>query len=137
LVGGGFVLGRTTSAGDHVTDVVGPPPAHQDAAKAAIEYAYHQVFGAASLDLVEGGDQLQATADEAAAKHPIPRGIGSTVHEIRFINDHQAVVIWDLVNNGNPLLANQIGFAVLVDGKWKVARETDCALLKLGGAICP
>jgi hypothetical protein len=115
----------------------GPPPVDQDAAKAAIEDAYHQVFGGGALDSVEGGDQLQTTADAAKAKNPIPPALSSTVHDIRFINDHRAALTWDLLSNGNALLANQIGYAVLVDGKWKVARETECALLKMGGADCP
>ncbi|HEX9466783.1 MAG TPA: hypothetical protein VGA11_00090 [Acidimicrobiia bacterium] len=119
-------------------DPDGPPPVDQDAAKAAIEDAYHRVYGGGEfLDFVEGGDQLQATSDAVKATNPVPPGIGSAVHEIRFINDHRAALIWDLLSDGNPLLSNQIGFAVLVDGKWKVARETHCGLLAMGKVQCP
>jgi hypothetical protein len=115
----------------------GAPPADQDAARAAVEDAYHQLFGGGSLESLEGGDQLQATIDQVTAKTPVPPGIGAAIHEIRFLDDHRAALIWDLLSANGPLLTNQVGYAVLVDGQWKVARETECALLELGGATCP
>jgi hypothetical protein len=115
----------------------GAPPADQDAARAAIEDAYHQLFGGGSLDSLEGGDQLQATIDQVTAKTPVPPGISAAIHEIGFVNDHRAALIWDLLSANGPLLTNQIGYAVLVDGQWKVARETECALLEMGGTTCP
>jgi hypothetical protein len=36
-----------------------------------------------------------------------------------------------------PEIPNRIGRVVLVDGTWKVTRETACSDLALGGVICP
>lgn len=48
-----------------------------------------------------------------------------------------AKVTYDLLVNGTPALSGQIGYAVYVDGQWKVSQVTDCALSHLGGVECP
>jgi hypothetical protein len=48
-----------------------------------------------------------------------------------------AKVTYDLLVNGTPVLSGQIGYAVYVDGQWKVSQVTDCALSHLGGVDCP
>ena len=48
-----------------------------------------------------------------------------------------AKVTYDLLVNGTPALSGQIGYAVYVDGQWKVSQVTDCALSHLGGVDCP
>jgi hypothetical protein len=48
-----------------------------------------------------------------------------------------AKVTYDLLIKGAPVLKAQIGYAVLLDGTWKVSQVTNCALSSLGGINCP
>jgi hypothetical protein len=42
-------------------------------------------------------------------------------------------LLWD----GVPQLGRRTGAAVKIGGVWKVSRDTECALLSLGGLTCP
>ena len=57
-----------------------------------------------------------------------------------FIDASHAVVHFTLTIPGHgPILADRVGYAVLTDGRWKVALRTACDLLSLDGLgrTCP
>ena len=62
-----------------------------------------------------------------------------TVDAIRFVNDHEAVVTYSAHITGslNITLGDRPGRALLVDGEWKVTRETFCEWMRVGGVECP
>ena len=68
-------------------------------------------------------------------------GDGATVTAdlVRFVNDHEARVSYTVVVGPpqNMNLGGRIGRAVLVEGVWKVARETFCEFMQMAGVECP
>jgi hypothetical protein len=86
----------------------GPPPEDEAAAHAAVEDAFTRML---------------------------------SVDETDFLNDHEARVIYSLTIGGPfshmPMLKGRQGRAVLVDGQWKVARDTFAALMRLAGLDLP
>ncbi|MGH9030304.1 MAG: hypothetical protein ACRDV4_11910 [Acidimicrobiales bacterium] len=60
-----------------------------------------------------------------------------SVDTISFIDAENAAVLFTIAVDGMPLLHNTRGEAVLVDGKWKMARSTFCRLATLAGVECP
>lgn len=49
------------------------------------------------------------------------------------VDGDQADVNYDLLMQGNPVMPDQTGQAVLVDGTWKVSADTFCALMAVQG----
>ena len=49
----------------------------------------------------------------------------------------RATVVFELVYDDAQLLGRQTGEAVLLDGAWKVTRETGCAIIRQAGVSCP
>ena len=62
-----------------------------------------------------------------------------TVETVRFVNDHQARVLYSVDGTGGLMLTmhDHMGEAILVDGVWKVARETFCQFMQAIGIVCP
>jgi hypothetical protein len=101
------------------------------------------------LALLENATKIGDAYRQALAKGGATAGQTSTaVHGVAFLattdcNDALgesvscAKVTYDLLVNGTAALKAQIGYAVLVDGTWKVSQITDCALSHLGGVDCP
>jgi hypothetical protein len=123
----------------------GPPPADEPAARAAVTDAFIHMFTARDPDgglaRVDGGANLGPSADAAGERiggHP-STVVTVTVTAVRFLNDHEARALYDLDVRGGMTtrLSGQLGGAVLVDGVWKVARETVTQLLGLAGVTCP
>jgi hypothetical protein len=120
----------------------GPPPANPTAARQQIEAAYHAVFtangnGAVSPDL-EGAPLLTD-----AARKQLQAGYGDIlgkltvrVNDFRFLSPTQAALSFDLLLNGAPVTATTVGQAVLVSGKWKVARATFCTVVGRANIPC-
>jgi hypothetical protein len=96
-----------------------------------------------SIPAVEGGEHLGACLAEASKRAPASPGTANTstftVDRLRFLNDHEAMVSYTLTVTGgfNATLAGRPGRAVLVDGQWKVARQTFCELMATAGVTCP
>ncbi len=60
------------------------------------------------------------------------------VTDVKFTGVDEALVTFDILVDGNPLLEGFVGNAVLDDdGVWKVARSTNCQLAGLAGVNCP
>jgi hypothetical protein len=81
------------------------------------------VWFAANKALVEGqyGDMVE--------------GLHAVVHEVVFTSPTGAAVRFDLASAGYSS-ADQIGRALLVDGRWVVAIETTCAQASIAGVQC-
>jgi hypothetical protein len=127
----------------------GPPPADEAAARAAIMEAYaamgepDDVNG--TVPSVEGSEGLAVCRQQATERARMQFGhvpqveAAFSVDHIRFINDHEAVVIYTVHITGELqiTLGDRPGRAIVVDGQWKVTRETFCAWVQTGGIECP
>ena len=61
-----------------------------------------------------------------------------TVEGIRFIAEDKAQVSFALLFPAEPLpRLSESGTAVVIDGQWKVARQTYCKLVQSLGIECP
>jgi hypothetical protein len=126
---------------------VGPPPQDEKAARAAVDDAYANMMTAdetGNVRAVAGGSNLGHCLDEARERHRVmvsdnAPGATAKVDMLRFVNDHEARVLFTL-SVGPPVnqtIAGRIGRAVLIDGEWKVARETFCEFMQMAGVQCP
>ncbi|HEY3877135.1 MAG TPA: hypothetical protein VGM12_00910 [Trebonia sp.] len=112
-------------------------PASGAAAVAAITANWKTVFNGKApiprrLALVQNGSQLTAFI-EATAKTSFGQaamGSTATVSSV-IISSAQATVHWNLLLLGTPLLKNQVGNAVYLDGVWKVSIASFCGLAYL------
>jgi len=125
----------------------GPPPPDEEAARAAVEDAFANMMVAdetGNVRAVDGGSNLGRCLEEARDRHRVmvnDNAPGATVQAdiVRFVNDHEARVLFT-IRVGAPLnqtFGGRIGRAVLVDGEWKVARETFCEFMGFAGVQCP
>jgi hypothetical protein len=113
-------------------------PASGAAAVAAITANWKIVFNGKApiprrLALVQDGSQLTAFI-EATAKTSFGQaamGSTATVTSVIISSSAQATVHWDLLLLGTPLLKNQVGNAVYLDGVWKVSIASFCGLAYL------
>ncbi|AZG45791.1 hypothetical protein [Gordonia insulae] len=87
-------------------------------------------------------DQRAALIESGAAFTPVlqgltqnPQSMQTTVNvkSVTLVDDTHADVSYDLLMAGNPALPDQSGQAVKVDGTWKVADDTFCALMAVQG----
>src|SRR5215472_11844354 len=113
-------------------------PSSGPAAVAAITANWKTVFnGKASipsrLALVQDGPELAAFV-EAQAKTSFgaaAAGSTATVSSVMITSPSNATVHYEVLLLGTPLLKNQVGTAVYLDGVWKVAISSFCGLAYL------
>jgi hypothetical protein len=113
-------------------------PASGPAAVAAIKANWETVFnGKASipsrLALVQNGTQVAAFV-EAQAKTSFglaAAGSTATISSVTITSPSQATVHYEVLLLGTPLLKNQVGMAVYLNGVWKVAIASFCGLTYL------
>jgi hypothetical protein len=123
----------------------GAPPEDEANARLEIEYAFRnsteRTADGADLVNVEGGESLGACQDQVVSRFgAIAARTQRLVDYIKFLNATEAVVWTTTLLDGRPItpdLQHTEGRAVLVDGKWKVARATMCAMFARAGVICP
>jgi hypothetical protein len=60
-----------------------------------------------------------------------------TLGDITFLDAERAAVVYTLSFDGRMAPQTDLGYAVLDDGRWKVSRETVCALIMRAGVTCP
>ena len=62
-----------------------------------------------------------------------------TVEVVRFVNEKRARVLYSVDGTGGLMLTmhDHTGDAILVNGVWKVARETFCESAQAVGIACP
>ncbi|MGW0173722.1 hypothetical protein ACWDUM_07740 [Rhodococcus sp. NPDC003322] len=86
---------------------------------------------AARAALVESGESFLAPLEGMAAS---PNGqTSATVSSVTMTGADTADVKYTIYMGGAPVLPDQTGQAVEVDGQWKVAATTFCALLAIQG----
>jgi len=138
--GGGGHPNSTKSVSPHptVTATTAAEPTSGPAAVAAITANWKTVFnGKASipsrLALVQDGSQVTAFV-EAQAKTAFgaaAAGSTATISAVTISSPSQATVHYEVLLLGTPLLKNQVGTAVYLNGIWKVAIASFCGLTYL------
>jgi hypothetical protein len=132
--GGGSSASSTPAAGA----TTAAEPASGPAAVAAIKANWETVFNGKApiprrLALVQEGPQVAAFV-EAQAKTSFgaaAAGSTATVSSVTITSPSQATVHYDVLLLGTPLLKNQTGTAVYLNGTWKVAIASFCGLAYL------
>jgi hypothetical protein len=113
-------------------------PASGPAAVAAITANWKTVFNGKApiptrLALVQDGPQVAAFV-QAQAKTSFgsaATGSTATVSSVTITSPSQATVHYEVLLLGTPLLKNQVGTALYLDGVWKVAISSFCGLAYL------
>jgi hypothetical protein len=132
------------SAGNHkpsltpATPATAAEPASGAGAVAAIVANWKTVFnGKASLprrlELLQDGSRVAAFVEAQATTSFGAAAAGSTatVASVRITSPSRATVDYEVLLLGTPLLKNQVGTAVFVNGVWKVGIASFCGLTYL------
>lgn len=116
-------------------------PADAAAAEAEVRANFATYFDsetpeADALALAEDVDEIIETLRQAQGASP---GGHRTVavKSVTFTSETTADVTFDIVLDGNVLLPDFAGSAVLDEGVWKISRKTNCDLSALAGFSCP
>ncbi len=136
--GGGSPSAKPASPKPTASATAAAEPVSGPAAVAAITANWKTVFNGKAplprrLALVQDGSQVAAFV-EAQAKTSFgaaAAGSTATVTSVTITSPSQATVHWDLLLLGTPLLKNQVGTAVYLNGTWKVAIASVCGLAYL------
>ena len=115
----------------------GEQPADVEAARAGVIKAYQLVFDG-KVAKTESDAYLQGAADLASVRAALDQsetakqGAGSTatVNDLVFVAPDHAWVLFQIYLNGSPWNTPRLGEAHLIDGRWQVATETWCALVR-------
>ena len=135
---GGGGGSHQSSANPTVSATAAAEPVSGPAAVAAITANWKTVFNGKApipdrLALVQDGPQVAAFV-EAQAKTSFgaaATGSTATVSSVTITSPSQATVDYEVLLLGTPLLKNQVGTAVYLDGIWKVAIASFCGLAYL------
>lgn len=85
-----------------------------------------------AITLLQNGPVFATVIAEQAAS-PQSKGSSVSVSKVNVISPDKATVTFSVLINGQPVLPNQGGWAVKQDGRWKVAAQTFCGLVSMGG----
>ena len=136
--GGGSHAAQSASAKPSASTTAAAEPVSGAAAVAAITANWKTVFNGKApiprrLALVQDGSQLAAFIEAQAKTSFGQAAMGSTaaVTSVLIASPTQATVHWSLLLLGTPLLKNQVGAAIYLDGIWKVAIASFCGLAYL------
>jgi hypothetical protein len=135
---GGGGGSHQSSANPTANATAAAEPVSGPAAVAAITANWKTVFNGKAaipsrLALVQDGEQVAAFV-EAQAKTSFgaaAAGSTATVSLVTITSPSQAVVHYEVLLLGTPLLKNQVGMAVYLNGIWKVAIASFCGLAYL------
>jgi len=136
--GGGGGSQHPSASPTASTTTAAAEPTGGPAAIAAITANWKTVFNGkapipARLALVQDGAQVAAFV-QAQAKTSFgaaAAGSSATVSSVAITSPTQATVHYEVLLLGTPLLKNQVGTAVYLDGIWKVAIASFCGLAYL------
>lgn len=128
----------TTASASAAAETSSAAPAADPATKDAVTTAYTVFFdGQAPID------KRSKYVENSAVFGPVLQGMianpqaantTAAVKEVTLDSPDKATVLWDLQMDGNPVLPDQSGEAVLVDGTWVVAGVTFCTVLAVQGS---
>ena len=85
--------------------------------------------------LLENGPKFK-TVIAGFIRSPLASSVSATVSKVTLQGAAKAEVVYSVKISGFSL-DDQIGYAVLEDGKWKVASATLCGLVSLAGSTPP
>lgn len=129
----------TTSLPAHNT----PPPDERAARGEIVDlFAKWGAIGtvgeaASNLDLVDDPHGIVQAATQAVRNHPYEVSHDAyEVSGVQFLGRTAAIVAYNIVLAGAPLFSGRVGHAALVEGTWRITRETVCGDLALAGAVC-
>jgi hypothetical protein len=136
--GGSHPSTKPSSPNPTASATTAAEPTSGPAAVAAITANWKTVFNGKApipsrLALVQDGPQVAAFV-EAQAKSSFgaaATGSTATISSVTITSPTQATVHYEVLLLGTPLLKNQVGTAVYLDGVWKVAIASFCGLAYL------
>jgi hypothetical protein len=120
----------------------GEQPSDVEAAHAAVESVFRQVFGGdddvADVSGVDDPAGLAELREELRERYPDMLGgrVSYEITEIVFTSPTSAAYYFRPVIQDYAELPLQIGGARFVDGSWLVTRDTVCTMFQLGGVSC-
>jgi hypothetical protein len=91
----------------------------------------------ATAATIEGGEQLRDTLVALGSNRSLPPSISGRVVDVRLVGADHALVTFSILSDGAPLLDNQQGAALRVNGEWLVSRATFCSVISIIGTQCP
>jgi hypothetical protein len=83
---------------------------------------------------LQNGTKFEAAIREQS-KSPLAQQVSSTVKSVTLQGPAKAKVVYSIDLAGKPVLKNQAGTAVKVNGLWQVGDDSFCKLLGLGGKV--
>jgi hypothetical protein len=120
----------------------GAQPEDRPAAEAAVVAAFGRAFGGddpdANLQAIDDPSGLADIREQLRQRYPEMLG-GRVTYEITdvvFTSPAEASYYFRPVIEDYNELPQQIGRARVVDGEWKITRDTACAMFGLGGITC-
>ena len=121
--------------------VDGAAPADEATARDECEHAFQNRLWPGddgfTMPYVDHGDAFAAPRQQMFARFgTIADRVTSTVELIKFVNDHEAVLWWQPLLDGTPVLSLMEARMVLVDGTWKVTSESMRATFLIAGIHC-
>ncbi len=117
-------------------------PADVAAATQDVTAAYEYVFTAGNDaskngDYIEDAESVKSAAEQTKQNFPqATETVSVEVGEVRFLSATEAALFFELKYDGGALFGQQIGYAKLIDGHWKIERDTMCMVLGWGGGQC-
>jgi hypothetical protein len=117
-------------------------PADPDSARQSVTEAYQYVFTHdhdpdQNGNYIENADALKAPGDQVKQNFPEASAtVTVEVGEIRFLSATEAALFFELKYDGGALFGQQIGYAKVIDDRWKIEYDTMCMVLGWGGGQC-
>lgn len=130
--GGGGSAGTTAAS----TVPANATPAQE---KAAVKRVWTAFFSSKTpprqraMDLQNGAKFEEAIREQS--KSPLAKNVSATVKSVTLQGPAKAKVAYSIDLAGQPVLKNQVGTAVKVNGLWQVGDDSFCTLLGLGGTV--
>jgi len=126
--------GSKSSPGSSPAPSPSPTPT---SAAAQIKANWETFFAAATpvaqrVGLLQNGQQF-ASVIQAQANSPLAQGSSAKVTAVKVVSATKAKVTYSILLNGQAVLPDQKGEAVLEAGVWKVSAKSFSALLALEG----
>lgn len=137
------IVSRPSTAPAATLPPAGDQPADPDAARRAVNDLFvltHTGTAAPVEQRLEGNvedyEELLPLIQQAYAAHE--RDVTNQtvkIYDIRFVSPTRAAVQFQNFIGGPDIV--QVQYAVLIDGQWKIARESECDALARAGVHCP
>jgi hypothetical protein len=119
-------------------------PADPEAARAAVSAAFATAYNGqltpeerqAAMEDATGFDEIMRQLREGPFAEQVGDATVQTT-DVVFLSASRAAVRYDILIANYTNFTGRLGEAVLVDGQWKVTRETMCRDISMAGVTCP